>query len=178
MTRRLVTLVVVLAALCVLYFALVRDMAPRSWASRSAAPRPSGEGADMANKPGPYPTEYDEVTVSIDIPPVSEFPAGWAESDGCPHSRVSGALGAAIGPGNGCPVLNVEPGGPADKAGIQRFDRLGEPGDCAMSLYRSFKPRKEARTVEWTVRRPKGQAPESPAADQPADEHEHEETSA
>jgi hypothetical protein len=128
----------------------------------------------MANKPGPYPTEYDEVTVSIDIPPLSEFPAGWAERDGCPHMRITGALGAAIGPGNGCPVLSVEPDGPADKAGIQRFDRLGEQSDCASSLYRSFKPRKEARTVEWTVRRPKGAASRSPAGDHPADDHEHE----
>lgn len=177
MTRRLVALVVVLAALCVLYFTVVQGMSPRSWASRSPSPGPPPEGAAAADKPGPYPTEYDEVRVSIDIPPVSEFPAAWAEVDGCPHSRVSGALGAAIGPGNGCPVLNVEPGGPADKAGIQRFDRLGEPSDCAMTLYHSFKPRKEARTIEWTVRRPKGQASESPAADQPADDHEHEETS-
>ena len=44
----------------------------------------------------------------------------------------------------------------AFRAGLQRLDRLAEPAECAASISRYFKPRKDARTVEWTVRRPKG----------------------
>lgn len=160
MTSRLVFLVAALAAVFVLYLVVLR-VAPVPGVSkaRTASARPASEGPSDFEKPGPYPTEYDEVTVTIEIPPVSEFPWAWAEVDGCPHKRVSGALGAAIGGGNGCPVLKLDPEGAAAKAGIKRFDRLGEPSDCASSLYRTFKPRKEARTIEWTVRRPKAAEP-------------------
>jgi S1-C subfamily serine protease len=84
-------------------------------------------------------------------------------------------LGAAIGPGNGCPVLEVKPDGPAAKAGIQPLDRLGKPSDCASALYGFFRPGKDARTVEWMVRRPKA---ESPGADGRDAEGEQEEASA
>jgi predicted metalloprotease with PDZ domain len=107
------------------------------------------------------PGEYDEVTVTIEIPPLSEFPAGWAKNrDGCPHMRISRTLGAKMSGGGGVRIFEVEPDKPAAKAGIQPGDRLGELSDCASSLSRSFRPRKEARTIEWTVRRPKGDAAE------------------
>ena len=67
---------------------------------------------------------------------------------------ISRTLGAAIGPGGGVVVLAVEPGMPAAKAGIKPGDVLGRPTDCAASLSHSFAPRKEARTIEWTVHRP------------------------
>ncbi|NIR01976.1 MAG: hypothetical protein GTN78_17580, partial [Gemmatimonadales bacterium] len=119
MTGRLIILLLVLAALLVSYFGFVRELpGPSASPSTAAAPGTPGESPAGFEKPGPYPTEYDEVTVTIVIPPVSEFPPAWAEIDGCPQTRVSGALGAAIGPGNGCPVLKVEPDGPAAKAGI------------------------------------------------------------
>jgi hypothetical protein len=173
MTRRLSFSIAVLVALIALYVVVLRVApAPDRSKARNAPPASPVEGGAAFEKPGPYPTEYDEVTVRIEIPPLSEFPALWAESDGCPHSRMTKVLGAGIGPGNGCPVLTVEPDGPADKAGIKRFDRLGEPSDCPSTLYRSFRPGKEACTVEWMVRRPKGGTAESPGADAPATESE------
>jgi len=175
MIRRLSFLIAVLVALVALYVVVLRVApAPDRSKARQASPAPPVEGEVAFEGPGPYPTEYDEVTVTIEIPPVSEFPPIWAETDGCPVTRMSGALGAAIGPGNGCPVLDIDPEGPAAKAGIQRFDRLGEPSDCASSIYRSFRPREEAGTVEWTVRRPKAAKSESPEADVPATEAEQE----
>ena len=168
-------MIAALVGIIALYVVVLR-VAPapyRPKAEKGSSARPV-EGEVAFEKPGPYPTEYDAVTVTIEIPPVSEFPSLWATTHGCPHTRVSGALGAMIGPGNGCPVLKVEPDGPAAKAGIQRFDRLGEPGDCVRSFYHFFKPRKEARTVEWTVRRPKAAKLESAEAEGPATEGEQE----
>ena len=173
MTRRLSFSIAVLVALIALYVVVLRVApAPDRSKARKAPPSPPVEGGAAFEKPGPYPTEYDEITVTIEIPPISEFPAPWAKADGCPHTRLTGVLGAAVGPGNGCPVLTVEPEGAAAKAGIQPLDRLGEPSDCASALYGSFRPRKDARTVEWTVCRPKAGKSESPEADAPATEGE------
>jgi hypothetical protein len=72
--------------------------------------------------------------------------------------RVSRILGAQVGPAGGVPVLAVLPDQPAAKAGIRPGDRLGEPGACVSTLYRHFTPREEPRTIEWTLRRPKGSA--------------------
>ena len=169
MTRRLRFSIGVLVALIALYGVVLRVApAPGRSKARKAPPAPPVEGGAAFEKPGPYPTEYDEVTVTIEIPPASEFPSGWAQTDGCPHTRITRVLGAAVGPGNGCPVLKLKPEGPAAKAGIQPLDRLGEPRDCARALYGSFRPGKDARTVEWTVRRPKGGKTESPEAGGPA----------
>ncbi len=175
MTRRLGFFIAALVGIIALYFVVLR-VAPAPYRPKAdkVSPAPPVEGELAFEKPGPYPTEYDEVTVTIEIPPVSEFPAAWARAHGCPHKRLTGALGAMIGPGNGCPVLVVEPDGPAAKAGIQPFDRLGEPGDCASALYYAFRPRKEAHTVEWTVRRPKGAKSESAEGEGPGTKAEQE----
>jgi hypothetical protein len=114
------------------------------------------------------PGECEDVIVTIDIPPLAEFPAQWAERDGCPHARISMILGAEIAAKGGVPVIAVEPDMAADKAGVKPGDCLGEPGDCPASLYESFVPCEEARTVEWTVRRRNGMTSESPAAESPA----------
>lgn len=168
MTRRLAVLFTVLVVLIMLY-ALVLRLAPSPRLSRpaGASAGPGREGEDMPFRPGPYPAEYEEVTVTIDIPPLSQFPPGWAQIDGCPHIRISKTLGVAMGPGNGCPILSVQPGGPAAEAGIQPGDRLGEPSDCSSTLYRSLRPREEPRTIEWTIRRPEAAEQKSPVADPP-----------
>lgn len=178
MTHRLGVLVILLVLVAACYLVVIRaGPVPGRSKPRPAPPGPPAEGEAAFIKPGPYPTEYDEITVTIEIPPVSEFPSGWAQTDGCPHMRVSRTLGAAVGPGNGCPVLVVEPDGPAAKAGIQPMDRLGKPSDCISSFYRIFRPRKEARTVEWTIRRPKTPASESPGPDAPAAKSDQQEAS-
>jgi len=156
MTNRLRFSIAVLVALIALYVVVLRVApAPDRSKARKAPPGPPVEWGGAFEKPGPYPTEYDEVIVTIEIPPLSEFPPAWAKGRGCPHARITRVLGAAVGRGNGCPVLKLKPEGPAAKAGFQPRDRLGEPRDCASALYGSFRPGKEARTVEWMVRRPK-----------------------
>lgn len=163
MTRTLKVSIAVLVVLMGSYVVVLRVAPPpdrlrSQQGARADGPRP-------ALDPGPYPTEYDEVTVTIEIPPLSEFPAPWADNEGCPLTRLTGALGAMVGPGNGCPVLTVKPGSPADNAGIKRLDRLGKPEDCASALSGSFRPGEEARTVEWVVRRPKGGSAEGAGAE-------------
>jgi len=157
MTRRLVLLVVALAVVIGCYVVVLR-VAPLP--ERSLLLKPGMETTPQVDT-----REYEEVAVTIEIPPVSEFPAGWAQTDGCPHIRMSGALGAQISGGGGVRVLAVQPGGAAAKAGLQPGDVFGEPDQCASALSRFFAPRKEARTVEWTVRRPKGWVWEPPSAE-------------
>jgi hypothetical protein len=157
MARRLVLLVVALAAVIACYV-VVQRVAPTPDRSHLLK-------AGMETTPKVDTREYEEVAVTIEIPPVSEFPAGWAQTAGCPHIRMSGALGAEISAGNGVRVLVVRPGGAAAKAGLQPGDVFGEPDQCASSLSHFFAPRKEARTVEWTVRRPKGWVWEPPSAE-------------
>jgi hypothetical protein len=81
-----------------------------------------------------------------------------------------GVLGAVIGFGYGCPVLKLDPEGAAAKAGIQLLDRLGEPGECPVSIHWSFLPTEEPQTVEWMVRRPKAATSGGSAASQDPDE--------
>jgi len=157
MTRRLVLLVVALAVVIGGYLVVLR-----------VAPTPD---RSYLLKTGPETTpkvdtrEYEEVAVTIEIPPLSEFPAGWAHSNGCPHMRMSGALAAEVSGGGGVRVLAVKPGGAAAKAGLQPGDVFGDPDQCASSFSHFFAPREEARTVEWTVRRPKGWVWERPGGE-------------
>jgi len=144
MTRRLMVLLAVFLGLVPVCFMVLRSAQP---------PRSTSTDAGAASESCPL--DHDDVPVSIEIPPLSEFPGPWAETDGCPHTRLTGALRASVGPSNGCPVLSVESGGPADKAGIRPGDRLGGPDDCASSLYQSFAPGIYSRTIEWTVHRPR-----------------------
>ncbi len=157
MTRRLVLLVVALAAVIACYVVVVR-VAPLPEGPRLLKP-----GLEMTPKEDTR--EYEEVAVTIEIPPLSEFPEPWAQTDGCPHIRMSGALDAQLSGGGGVRVLAVKPGGPADKAGLKPGDVFGEQEDCASGLVHFFAPRKQAHTVEWTVRRPKGWVWKPPAAE-------------
>ena len=157
MRRRLVMLLVALAAVAACYVVVQR-----------VAPMPD---RSYLLKTGPETTpkvdtrEYEEVAVTIEIAPLSEFPEGWAHTDGCPHMRMGGALEAQISGGGGVRVLAVKPGGPAAKAGIQPGDVFGEPDQCASGLAHFVRPHTKARTVEWTVRRPKGWVWEPPSAE-------------
>ena len=157
MTRRLVVLVVALAAVIGCYVVVLQ-----------VAPTPD---RSYLLKTGPETTptvdtrEYEEVAVTIEIPPASEFPQAWAQSAGCPHIRMRGVLGAQIRGGGGVRVLAVKPGGAAAKAGLKPGDVFGEQEDCASGLVHFFAPREEARTVEWTVRRPKGWVWEPPVGE-------------
>jgi hypothetical protein len=152
MRRRLVLLVAALAAVAACYVVVLR-VAPVRDLSHLAKLGPE-------TAPPVDTREYEEVAVEIEIPPLSEFPESWAQMDGCPHVRMSRALGAQISGGGGVRVLGVQPEGPAAKAGIQPGDVFGEPEDCASGLAHFFRPHTKARTVEWTVRRPKGGAGE------------------
>jgi len=171
MNRRLVILLLLLAALVLCYGLAVR-LAPMPVPTRAAALRPAAPAAGRASS---LPAQeaaagFDEVTVKIPIPPMSTFPAAWATGKGCPHSKLSAVLGVNVGAGNGCPVLNVEPGKAADRAGIRVRDRLGAPEDCASSLYSFFAPRKQPRTISWVIRRPRKAGPpiSPPARQRPA----------
>ena len=166
MNRRLVVLLAIMGALIICYGALVRVTPVAKPAKRVASAKKDGVQALASPRD---PNAYGDVTVKIEIPPSAEFPEVWARGKGCPHNKLSGVLGAKIGAGGGVLVFAVEPGKPAAKAGIQPGDRLGGPDDCPSSLYRSFAPRKEPRTITWTIRRPKN-LPAQPAAGKPLDE--------
>lgn len=146
MTRRLIVLLAVFVGLVPVCFMVLRSAPPPRLVSTDTGGAAAGIGS--------YPADHEDVTVSIEIPPLSEFLEPWAKTDGCPHTRLTGTLRARIGSSNGCPVLSVESGGSADKAGLRPGDRLGGPDDCASTLYPSFAPGVESRTIEWTVHRP------------------------
>jgi len=160
---RLIILLVILAAVIVCYGITLR-LAPATspWERPIVLMGPPREGRFAGSAAQEDPGEYDHVTVNIDIPPSSEFPAGWSGRGGCPHMRICRVLGVKASGGGGVRIFEVDPGKPAANAGIQPGDRLGEVSECASSLYGSFRPRKDARTIEWTVRRPKGDAAEMP----------------
>ncbi len=156
MTTRLAILLAMLAALAACAYMVLREPRPPGTSESRADLLPMHKGESAASKrPGPYPTEYDEVTVSIEIPPLSEFPTPWGQLEGCPQTRMTLTLGVTMYPAEGCPVLTLDEDGPAARAGIKPGDRLGGPDDCANSLSFTFRPKSKARTVEWTVRRPK-----------------------
>lgn len=161
MGRRLIILLAALAVLAAASAAFLRFASvpgPTSLAERPkrTGPLPAAAQNDAAG--------YDNVTVKITIPPLSAFPAGWANSEGCAHSRLSGTLGAVLSQGNGVIVFAVEAGKPAAKAGITPGDRLGPPDACPQTLAGSFAPREEARTISWTIRRPETAALREAAA--------------
>jgi hypothetical protein len=167
MTARLILLLALLGALILAYVIVLR-VAPTPALPASARPSTGSPGESRAVRPIFRQGQLDPVTLTINIPPLAEFPAPWAETEGCPHVRITRTLRVSVGPAGGVPVLSVEPGGPADEAGIQPGDLLGQPGDCASSIYRAFLPGQEPRTIEWTVRRPRAAAQMTPAAEPPA----------
>lgn len=144
---------VVAGACCLAILVLMPAPSPTKWTARRAAP--AGARASKPAAAQEDPAGYDLVTVKITIPPRSGFPDSWAAGAGCAHTQLSRILGAALSQGNGVIVFVVEPGKPAAEAGIRAGDRLGEPGDCPSTLVGAFFPGKKARTVEWTVRRPR-----------------------
>ncbi len=167
MGRRMIFLLVVLGALIVCY-GVVRRVAWVPDTSRLLRPpEPAEDAGEMLPPALANPDEYEYVTVEIEIPAQSEFPAVWTQGRGCPHTKICKRLGVTVPTGAGLPVFRLEPGGPAEKAGIQVGDRLGEPGDTPQSLERVFSAGEEPRTIEWTVRRPKVAAGE-PDESEPA----------
>ena len=164
MKRRLVILLVVLGALGMCY-GLAARLAPMPIAAR---PAPAQARKPAASPAASLPAKeeaagFDEVTVKVEIGPASDYPEAWRRGHGCAHTILSRVLGAQVGSGNGCPVISLEPGKAADKAGIRVRDRLGYPEDCASSLYGYFAPGPKARTVTWTVRRPRTTSAPSPS---------------
>jgi hypothetical protein len=144
---------VVAGACCLVILAVMPAPSPTKW----TAPRPAPAGGGASKPAGAQedPAGYDPVTVKITIPPMSGFPDSWTAGAGCAHTQLSRILGAALSQGNGVIVFVVAPGKPAAEAGIRPGDRLGEPGECPSTLAGAFFPGKEARTLEWTVRRPR-----------------------
>ncbi len=161
MGRRLIILLATLVVLVAASVAFLRFASVPSPTSLTDRPKHTGPlpAAAQDDRAG-----YDNVTVKITIPPLSAFPSGWANSEGCAHSRLSGTLGAVLSQGNGVIVLAVEPGKPAAKAGITPGDRLGEPGACPNTLADSFAPQEKPHTISWTIRRPKTAALREAAA--------------
>jgi membrane-associated protease RseP (regulator of RpoE activity) len=170
MKRRLVVLCVLLIAVIACYVVVLR-VAPEPGASTRKSPAgPPPPGSIAATLPGGpgFPSDYENVSVQIKIPALSEFPAPWSEGAGCPQKILSAVLGAAVGPGGGVPVLNLAPDKPAAKAGIKVGDRLGDRDACPSSLYTHFFPKEKPYTVQWTVHRPQvAAAPKAPAAQSP-----------
>jgi hypothetical protein len=161
MARRLIALLAALAVLVVASLIFLRVAPPPSPTGLSSPPKRTGPLPAAAQE---GPAGYSNVEVKITIPPLSAFPSGWAKSEGCAHTRLSGVLGAVLSQGNGVVVFAVEPGGPAARAGITPGDRLGEPGACPQTLAGSFAPGEKARTISWTIRRPKTAALREAAA--------------
>jgi hypothetical protein len=153
MGRRFIFLVAALAVLAVASFVFLRVAPPPSPTSLMEPPKPTGPVPAAAQED---PAGYSSVEVKVTIPPLG--------SEGCAHTRLSGVLGAALSQGNGVVVFAVEPGKPAAEAGITPGDRLGEPGACPQTLAGAFVPGEKARTVSWTVRRPKTAALREAAA--------------
>jgi len=86
----LVAALVVLIAMYIAMYTVVLRKSPipnwlRARMSASARVRPERPG-------GPYPTEYDEVKVTIEIPPLSEFPSTWTEVEGAVEGVEDGLL--------------------------------------------------------------------------------------
>jgi hypothetical protein len=161
MGRRLIFLVAALAVLVAASFVFLRVAPPPSPTSLMEPPERTGPVPAAAQED---PAGYSSVEVKVTIPPLSAFPPGWAKSEGCAHTRLSGVLGAALSQGSGVVVFAVEPGKPAAEAGITPADRLGEPGACPNTLVASFAPGEKARTISWTIRRPKTAALREAAA--------------
>jgi hypothetical protein len=161
MARRLIVLLAALAVLVVASLIFLRVAPPPSPTSASSLPKRTGPLPAAAQED---PAGYSSVEVKVTIPPLSAFPSGWAKSEGCAHTRLSGVLGAVLGQGNGVIVFAVEPGKPAGEAGITPGDRLGEPGACPNTLVASFAPGEKARTISWTIRRPRTAALREAAA--------------
>jgi hypothetical protein len=168
MRGRLIALILILAVLIVCY-GIVMRVAPPPGPLKPAARAPAdGERHSILPPELDNPEGYEYVTVEIEIPPQSELPGLWRRGRGCPHKALMRALGVSTAPGRGLPVFSIQPGKVAAKAGIQVGDRLGEPGDCASALYGVFWPGREARKMEWTVRRPKVKEVASPAGESAA----------
>ncbi len=165
MRRRPILLVVILGALVACYLLLLRSAPSPSSAEQRGflSARPKG-GAPVQSTVPEEAGEYDYVSVTIDIPAVAELPESWAKRRKCPRTAIDDLLGVKIGPGGGVRISRVEPDKPAASAGIQPEDRLGAPGQCPSALYGSLAPGEEARTIEWTVRRPRGKGSREPSA--------------
>ncbi len=161
----LIGLVLVLAVA----WRVVRAWAPTPPAWSQLAARKTEGAARPGHRGLEFPRDYEEMTVTFEIPPAEEFPEAVVWEGGCAHSKLSRILGIEVGM-YGLPVLEVLPEGPAAKAGVRAGYRLGTGSDCPSSVVWSFMPREEARSVEWTVYRPKGGAAGSGHSDEPPSE--------
>ncbi len=98
--------------------------------------------------------QEDEGSADETAPPGRPAPGG-----GCPMKQVSAVLGIAIAQPMGCLIGAVQPGSPADEAGLKAGDSIiacdGNVVTCPSSLAPGIAPRREPREVELTVRRRK-----------------------
>jgi hypothetical protein len=133
--------------------------------------KPSGPPPEDWTPPswGEAPHGWETLTVTIEIPPADQFPAGISQPRGCARSKLTKVLGIQLRGIYGVPVGVVLPDSPAAQAGILPGDLLGDREDCPSNIANSFLPRREARSVEWQVRRAR-QSPESEPGDAPPPE--------
>lgn len=165
MTRRLVWLVATGVALAAVYGGMVAsDPNARFWeGSRSHGSGCSQGAAKSGDRASPAPpTAYEEVTVKVQIPVRDKNalrPRGGPDGQGCPAKRVPMILGISFGRGGPLAVGQVDPKGPAAKAGMRPGDLIakceGEPIDCPRTLALYLRPHKTPTEVELTLRRPK-----------------------
>jgi hypothetical protein len=164
--KRLVFLIVLLLLAALALLLLLRQPAASKSPKKAAPVVAPSTRAKPAITPVVQTTELTPVKVEIIIPPLSQFPAPWAQGEGCPHTRLVKTLRATVGMSNGVPVVAVEPDGPAAKAGIKVGDRLGDPDACPNTIQPLLAPEEKQREVEWTIYRPKSDTSANPAQKQ------------
>jgi hypothetical protein len=170
MGRGLSWLLGVLLVLAVGY-GVVRALIP---GARAAAPPAAGrsqlsEGEDLQRAES-GPGDHDTMVVTIEIPAAADVPTGGAHGGRCPKDQMGNVLGVTLSQAHGLVVATVLTDGPADRAGIEPGDWLGNAQDCPSSTLPSLRAQHEPRSIEWTVRRPKTGDDKSPEPESPTEE--------
>jgi len=172
MTRTLGVLIGIVLVLAIAWGVLMIAMpeARPSLSEVGKLVRPTG-GQSGAAAHSQDPDAFEEVVVTVEIPPAAELP----ELRGCPSHQVCDILGVKLGAMHGIGVSAVSPESPAAKAGIQPGDGIamckGKPVTCPSTLLPGVRPGKTTKEVELTLRRVKEQEPESPPTEtSPTDE--------
>ena len=138
----------------------------RPW-KRSARSRPVPREARPRVDDGTELAGYDMVVVTLEIPAAADVPRGGTHGGNCPQDQLCNILGVRLARTHGLVVGSVVPDGPADRAGIVPGDMLGNPSMCPSTVLPTFRVGAEAREMELTVRRPRGEEEEPSAPDTP-----------